>query len=174
LWSWSYGSWIYNYLCNQCLSPLELWVRIPFMARRTRYNIMWSSLSLTCDRSLVIFSVDSTYKTDSHDITEILLKVVFNTTNHYHTLLAQEHHNVSHWNGMRTTKLVFSELKPGFQMSYIFFMLNDLRREMIVHFVHISWRSLFKLSFHKHHYISPKSIFSFLWEFAFLTLKNNN
>jgi len=21
-WSWSYGSWIYNSLCNQCLSPL--------------------------------------------------------------------------------------------------------------------------------------------------------
>jgi len=21
-WSWSYGSWIYNWLCNQCLSPL--------------------------------------------------------------------------------------------------------------------------------------------------------
>jgi len=20
--SWSYGSWIYNYLCNQCSSPL--------------------------------------------------------------------------------------------------------------------------------------------------------
>ena len=20
-WSWSYGSWIYNYLCNKCLSP---------------------------------------------------------------------------------------------------------------------------------------------------------
>ena len=27
-WSWSYGSWIYNYLCNQYLSPLTLWVRI--------------------------------------------------------------------------------------------------------------------------------------------------
>jgi hypothetical protein len=27
--SWSYGSWIYNYLCNQCLLPLKLWVRIP-------------------------------------------------------------------------------------------------------------------------------------------------
>jgi len=25
-WSWSYGSWIYNYLCNQCESPLQLWV----------------------------------------------------------------------------------------------------------------------------------------------------
>ena len=24
-----YGSWIYNYLCNHCLSPLTLYVRIP-------------------------------------------------------------------------------------------------------------------------------------------------
>jgi hypothetical protein len=24
-WPWSYGSWIYNYLCNQCRSPLKLW-----------------------------------------------------------------------------------------------------------------------------------------------------
>jgi hypothetical protein len=32
-WSWSYGSWIYNYLCNQCLSPLILWVRISTRAR---------------------------------------------------------------------------------------------------------------------------------------------
>jgi hypothetical protein len=22
----NYGSWIYNYLCNQCLSPLTLWL----------------------------------------------------------------------------------------------------------------------------------------------------
>ena len=27
-WPWSYGSWIYNYLCNQCLLSLMLWVRI--------------------------------------------------------------------------------------------------------------------------------------------------
>jgi hypothetical protein len=33
--------WIYNYLCNQCISPLKLWVWTPFMARCTRYNIMW-------------------------------------------------------------------------------------------------------------------------------------
>jgi hypothetical protein len=37
LWSWSYGSWVYNYLCNQYLSPLTLWVWIPLR----RYNIMW-------------------------------------------------------------------------------------------------------------------------------------
>ena len=36
-----YGSWIYNYLCNQCPSPLKWWVRTPFMARCTPYNIMW-------------------------------------------------------------------------------------------------------------------------------------
>ena len=30
-WSWSHGSWIYDYLCNQCLSPLTLWVRTPPM-----------------------------------------------------------------------------------------------------------------------------------------------
>jgi hypothetical protein len=34
-WSWSYGSWIYNYLCNQCLSTLMLWVRISIRARCT-------------------------------------------------------------------------------------------------------------------------------------------
>ena len=77
-WLWSYGSWIYNYLCNQCLSPLKLWVRTLFMARCTWYNIRWSSLSVTCDRS-VVFSRYSTNKADHHDITEILLKVALNT-----------------------------------------------------------------------------------------------
>jgi len=52
-WSWSYGSWIYNYPCNQCLSPLKLWVWIPLMMRCTQYNILWCSLSVTCDRSVV-------------------------------------------------------------------------------------------------------------------------
>jgi hypothetical protein len=43
-WSWSYGSWIYTLLCNQCLSPLMLWVITPFLATCNLYNIMWSSL----------------------------------------------------------------------------------------------------------------------------------
>ena len=37
--SWSYGSWIYNYLWNQFLSPLKFWIWIPLTARCTRYNI---------------------------------------------------------------------------------------------------------------------------------------
>ena len=34
-----YSSWIYNYLCNQCISPLLLWHQIA-QARCTRYNIV--------------------------------------------------------------------------------------------------------------------------------------
>jgi hypothetical protein len=30
----------YSYLCNQCLAPLKLRGRIPFMVRCARYNIM--------------------------------------------------------------------------------------------------------------------------------------
>ena len=83
-WSWSYGSWIYNYLCNKCLSPLTLWVWILLMARCTRNNIMWYSLSDSDLWQVSGFStgppVSSTNKTDRHEITEIVLKVALNTT----------------------------------------------------------------------------------------------
>ena len=41
LWLWSYGSSIYNYLCNQCLSPLKLWVWILLRRGVTQFNIKW-------------------------------------------------------------------------------------------------------------------------------------
>jgi hypothetical protein len=47
----------------------------PAQTRCTRYNIMWCSLSVTCDRSVIL----STNKTDRHDIAEILLKVALST-----------------------------------------------------------------------------------------------
>ena len=75
---WSYGSWIY-YLCNQCLSPLMLRVRISIRARCTTL----------CDKVCRWFAtgqlfspgspVSSTNKTDRHDIPEILLKVALNS-----------------------------------------------------------------------------------------------
>jgi hypothetical protein len=34
-WPWSHVSWNYNYLCNQCLQRLLLWVRISNRARST-------------------------------------------------------------------------------------------------------------------------------------------
>jgi len=51
-WPWSYGSWIYNYLyiCNQCLSPVMLWVLISIRARCTA---LCDKVSVTCDRSVV-------------------------------------------------------------------------------------------------------------------------
>ena len=52
---------IYNYLCNQCLSPL--------------------TLSVTCDRPVDFsgYSVSSIKKSDHHHIADILLKVALNT-----------------------------------------------------------------------------------------------
>ena len=81
-WLWTYGSWIYNYLCNQCLSPLKLWVRIPFMASCIRYiklcnkDCQWLATGRWFSPGT---PVSFTNKTDCHDITEILLKVALNT-----------------------------------------------------------------------------------------------
>ena len=78
-WLWSYGSWIYNYIYNRCLSPLMLWVRLPLRARCTTL----------CDKVCQLLEtglwfspgppVSSTNKTDCHNITKILLKVALNT-----------------------------------------------------------------------------------------------
>jgi hypothetical protein len=70
-----YGSWIYKYLCNQCLSPLMSWVRLLF-CRGVFDTTLCYKVSVTCDRSVVF----SGYTGFLHDITEILLKVVLNTT----------------------------------------------------------------------------------------------
>jgi hypothetical protein len=71
-WPWSYGSWIYNYLCNQFLSPLMFWVQISIREKCTTL----------CDKVCQWpATVSSTNKTDRHDITEILLKGALNTIN---------------------------------------------------------------------------------------------
>ena len=69
----------YLHVCNQCLSPLMLWVRISIKARCTTL----------CDKVCQWLAtgrwfspgppVSSTNKTDHHDITEILLKMALNT-----------------------------------------------------------------------------------------------
>ena len=74
-WSWSYGSWIYNYLCNQCLSPLTLCVWIPL--RQGAFDT--KLCDKVCQWLAAGTTVSSTNKTDHHDITKILLKVVLNT-----------------------------------------------------------------------------------------------
>ena len=80
-WSWSYCSWIYNYLCNQYLSLLQLWVRRPRMGGLLDTTLcdavcQWLATGRWFPRGT---SVSSTNKTDRHDITEILLKVALNS-----------------------------------------------------------------------------------------------
>ena len=80
-WPWSYGSCIYNYLCNWCLSPLMLLVQLLLKARSTT---LCDKVSQWLGAGRWFFPgppVSSTNKTDRHDITEILLKVALSTIN---------------------------------------------------------------------------------------------
>ena len=104
-WSRSYGSWIYNYICNQCQSPQMLWIRIPLMTRCIRYNIIcqlhavgWWFTPVSCSN-----------KIDRHKITEILLKVPLNTITLTHLNLeenkgiirSRKSTNYRHYNGQK-------------------------------------------------------------------------
>jgi hypothetical protein len=79
-WPWSHCSWIYNYLCNRCLSWLMLWVRIPLRVRCTTLCdkvCQW----LAAGRWFSLGTPVSSNKTNRHDIAEILLKVALSTIN---------------------------------------------------------------------------------------------
>ena len=92
-WLWTYGSWIYNCLCNQCLSPLMLWVRIPLRARCTTLCdqvCQW----LAAGQWFFPGPVCSTNKTYCHDITEILLKVALNTIKQTNNLFTYHDHEI--------------------------------------------------------------------------------
>jgi hypothetical protein len=78
-WSWSYGSWIYNYLFNQYLSTLMLWVRISIRARCTTLCDKVCQWLATGRWFFPGPPISSTNKTDRHDITKILLKVALST-----------------------------------------------------------------------------------------------
>jgi hypothetical protein len=93
-WSWSYYIWIYNYICNQCMSPLMLWVWIS-----SGRGVLDTKL---CDKVCLwlatgrwftpVTPVDSTNKTDPHDdIAELLLKVALNSINKQTNYLYKVH-----------------------------------------------------------------------------------
>ena len=79
-WSWSYGSWISNYLCNQYISPLTVWVRIS-LSRNLLDTNLWDKVCQCLAAGRWFSPVSSTNKTNRHDMTEIMLKVVLNTIN---------------------------------------------------------------------------------------------
>jgi hypothetical protein len=75
---WSYGRWIYHYLCNQCISPLKLWVRIPFMRGVLDTTLFDKVCQWLVGGFLRGTPVSSTNKTDRQHIAEISLKVALN------------------------------------------------------------------------------------------------
>jgi hypothetical protein len=94
LWSWAFGSWIYNYLCNQWLPPLTLWVWMPL-----NRSVLDTTLSEKVYHWLATgwyfspgTSVSSTNTTERHDITEILLALNPTIPTHW-------------WNGRRLSTL---------------------------------------------------------------------
>ena len=89
-WPSSCASWIYSYLCNQCLSPLMLWVRISRMRHLLDNRLCDKVYKWLTTGQWFPFGtpVSSTNKTDRHDITEELLKVAVNTITLIITLAA--------------------------------------------------------------------------------------
>jgi hypothetical protein len=69
-WLWSYGSLIYNYLCNQCISPLTLWVRIPL-----RRSVLDTAL---CDKVFgIMLGLSMLFNTTFNNILFIYLATNF-------------------------------------------------------------------------------------------------
>jgi hypothetical protein len=71
---------ITTYICNQCRSPLTLWVRTP-LRRGELDTTLRNKVCQWLATSLWFSLVSYTNKTDHHNITEILLKVAFSTIN---------------------------------------------------------------------------------------------
>ena len=78
LWSWSYGSWIYNYLCNQCLYHWNCEFE-PCSWRSVLDTMLCDKVCQWLATGRWFTPVSSTNKSDHHDTAEILLKVALNT-----------------------------------------------------------------------------------------------
>jgi hypothetical protein len=120
-----------NFACLQYLSTLKLWVQIPLLGRCIQYNITWSSLSVTCDRSLV-FSGDSDFiaKLGIHTTEKVMPLVTKLLTGNSFSILKNSifWKMVMKWND---TKVVSSNPALGKVYSiqhYVIKFVSDLRQ----------------------------------------------
>jgi hypothetical protein len=124
-----------------CLSPLTLWVRIPF-----RRGVLDTTLCEKVCQWLVSgrwFSPDtpvsSTNKTDPHDITEILLKVTLFIVKNYSRIISlinqkclKYEHSHLIWNYMKKIKQ-FTYREPFFFINQV--ILNVIPKSIYVNVV---------------------------------------
>jgi hypothetical protein len=147
---------IYNYLCNRCQSPLTLWVWIPL-----RRGVLDTTLRDKVCQWLVAgrcffqgIPVSSTNKTDCHDITEILLKVVLTTITltlysvcfHHALLLFILCHHCSYFRFIARLILIISSVATKFCLATSFFpsmsAISHLWYNTWLKFYHLQSRKL--------------------------------
>ena len=122
--SWSHGSWIYSFLCNQCISPIKLWVQIP-LKRVVLDTTLCDKVCkwLAAGRWFSLGSpISSTNKTDHHDIIEILLQVALNTIAISSYCLWFK--LVKIYCQFQTTKECTSELMPPFYLHWFLYIIK--------------------------------------------------
>ena len=130
--SWSYGSWIYNYICDQCLSPQML--RVPIPLRQGVLNTtlcdtvcQWLEAGLWYSPSTPVSSTD---KTVYHNINEILLKVELNTLTP--TIV---------WNNKCLKTKGVGTVTPSSKIN-VLISLGDSPVDLSLRYLSISWTSM--------------------------------
>ena len=128
-----YDSWIYNYLCKECLSPQSSWRGV---IDTTLCDKVCQWLA-TDQWFLSGIPVSSINKTDRHDITEILLKVALNTMN-----LIQNGHHYHHHSLIMNRKLfwVYHICDMWYDQGLIFFSKSSLVHDQWEAGIYWSWK----------------------------------
>ena len=109
-WAWSYGSWIYNYLCNQCLTPLT-WVQTRSCAVCSIQHYVIKFFSDLWQVGGFLRVLGFLHKWNWPPRYKILLKVVLNTINHNHHLYLSTRKIILHFSSQKNSKLSHPPLR---------------------------------------------------------------
>jgi hypothetical protein len=141
LWLWSYGSWIYNYPCNQCLVPQMMGVRILIRARCTTVCdkvCQWLATGLWLSLGP---PVSSTNKTDCHDISEILSNTIKQTnkqTKHCYHLTHVCHNETNYIDTFLSSYSCVSQWhKVLWGIAIILYMCVTMTQSTLAHCYHL-------------------------------------